>query len=337
MVVHLQVNLNEIHLARLARTHVVDTQHLPGLVGDRNHAFADVRRQLAVHQVGNRLLADLPGVVEHVERNSDAEQRVEARPAVHGKHQRQDDTGVGDEVGEVVQCVGLDGRGTCHPDHVTLDHQQHQGGDDGEYHHRDADHRLPEFQRVEQPVDGLKDQEAGRPRDECRLPETGQGLGLAVSEAVFLVCRLEGVANGEQVDHGRERIHGGIHQRRQHCYRTRQQGSRKLGDDEHEGCRHRSSGGQAQELLAALEIHRSVHGIQCLEMGGLPGVHSGIITKKPGLRAGLFTPRGNRTGGHPVMVDCCSAPRRVISNPRRAQSMMPPRRFSTFCTPCCIR
>ena len=70
-----------------------------------------------------------------------------------------------------------------------LNDEESDGRQDGKPHHREPDPELGQGLGVNETVHRLQQQEGGRSRDEGRLTESGQCLGLAVSEPVLGVRR----------------------------------------------------------------------------------------------------------------------------------------------------
>ena len=85
---------------------------------------------------------------------------------------------------------------------------------------------------MEQTVHRLQAQEGRRAGDEGRLPEGGEGLGLAVTEAVLGVRRLQGPVHREQVEQGGPRVQGRVDQGGQHAHRPGGEPGRELGGDQ---------------------------------------------------------------------------------------------------------
>ncbi len=112
--------------------------------------------------------------------------------------------------------IGADGDGTGLGHHDALGDHEHDRRADGEPHHDQADQRVLDRVRRHQPADGFDHQEGGRAGDEGALPQAGQRLRLAVTEAVFPVGRRERVADGEEIDGRGRDVERGIGERRHH-------------------------------------------------------------------------------------------------------------------------
>jgi hypothetical protein len=94
---------------------------------------------------------------------------------------------------------------------------------------------------MQQAVDGLESEKHGGSGDKGRLSQRSQRLGLAVSEAVIGIGRLQRPAHGEQIDEGSPRIHDRVHQRGQYADRTGSEPGRQLGHNQQGRC-HDGSG-----------------------------------------------------------------------------------------------
>ncbi|MNG08791.1 hypothetical protein D3C84_921740 [compost metagenome] len=97
-------------------------------------------------------------------------------------------------------------------------------------------------------------QQQGRARDEGRLDEARQRLRLAVAEAVLVIRRGQGIADGEQVDEGGADVHQGVGQRGEQTGRVRHQPGDQFAGDQQAGDgdrRHAGQGDPARILLLA--------------------------------------------------------------------------------------
>ena len=85
--------------------------------------------------------------------------------------------------------------------------------------------------------DRFKNQKQGGTGDECRLTESGQRFGLAVSETMLAIGRHQGMAYSQQIDHGGEGIQTGVDQGRHQTDRTGHDPCHCFGQDQQHGHR----------------------------------------------------------------------------------------------------
>jgi len=163
-----------------------------------------------------------------------------------------------------VKRIGLDGGGSGLSDNVALNRQQPECGQGREYDHADADLLVLHRQGMSELVYGVQDKEGGGTTDKGSLRETGEGLGFAVTEAVFLIGRLQGIVHGKQVDPGRERIHGGIDQGGRDADGIGKEPSAQFGNDQDNSRRDRRNRCQAKQAFGS-------HSVYLIAKSPLPG------------------------------------------------------------------
>jgi len=95
-------------------------------------------------------------------------------------------------------------------------------------------------------------QQQSRARNEGRLHEACDGLGLAVAEAMFFVGRHERLAHGHEIDERGRGIEQRIEQARQDRHRIGHDPGRKLAADQHARHRDRRVGRMAHQATARL-------------------------------------------------------------------------------------
>ena len=145
---------------------------------------------------------------------------------------------------------------------MALERQQAECGDNGKHHHGDANTVVLQGHWVDKPPGRFQQQETGRARDKRRLAQARQRLRLAVAKAVLPVRGRQGVAHGQQVDQGGQRIQGGIDQGRQQAEGVGHTPGDELGQDEHQ--RHRYRGiGRLPHQAGRLRRHRG----RCVGIG----------------------------------------------------------------------
>ncbi|MNZ43875.1 hypothetical protein D3C78_614880 [compost metagenome] len=111
---------------------------------------------------------------QDVQRDAQAEQRVQPVPAVTGEDQRDENAGVQQHVRTVVQRVGADRGGSGGLHHFALQSEQGGGQHQRQDHHRDTP--AGRFQRLGmlQTAHCLGGDQQRADRDEQRLGEAGQ-------------------------------------------------------------------------------------------------------------------------------------------------------------------
>ena len=83
--------------------------------------------------------------------------------------------------------VGTHGGRTGPTHDMALERHKRNGHGDREHHHADAHQNVLDRARRKQPAYRFDDQERRRTGDEGRLSETGERLGLAVTETVLAI------------------------------------------------------------------------------------------------------------------------------------------------------
>ncbi|MOA22920.1 hypothetical protein D3C78_1435150 [compost metagenome] len=182
------------------RAQVVGAEHAGHAADQLVHALADLGGQLLVHQHGDRFAGDVQRTPQDVQRDAEAEQRVQPVPAVTGEDQRDENAGVQQHVRAVVQRVGADRGGAGGFHHLALQGQQGGGQHQRQNHHGDTQTGRGERFGVLQAAHCLGGDQQGADRDEQRLGEAGQRLRLAVAIAVVVVRRADRVMHRQQIE-----------------------------------------------------------------------------------------------------------------------------------------
>jgi hypothetical protein len=94
-----------------------------------------------------------------------------------------------------------------------------QGQKDRGDHHPDAQAFGSRRLGMQQALDGLLADQRRRGEHQARLGQAGEGLGLAVAEAVLGVGRGGGVAHGEEGHQRGDQVQAAVGQRGQHGHR----------------------------------------------------------------------------------------------------------------------
>ena len=192
-------------------------------------------REFVVHQLFDGAAYDLVRGMDDDARDHDRDDRVGEPPAHgHRQHQRRDHADIRQDVGGVVQGIGLDRGRAGEPRDPALIGHKRRGDEDGEDHDADPHRRAFDRLRLDDAADRLDDEEDRRRCDEDRLAEPCQRLRLAMAEAVFAVRRLERLAHGEEVDERGEHVHHRVGERREQAHGIRGKPGAELGGD-HQG------------------------------------------------------------------------------------------------------
>jgi hypothetical protein len=106
------------------------------------------------------------------------------------------------------------------PEHPGLGGDQPEGQGCRQGHHADRPSSGLQGLGIEEVANRFLADQGGRGEDQSRLHQAGEGLGLAMAEAMFLVRGRGRIADREEGDGGGQEIEGGIGQGGQKGDRT---------------------------------------------------------------------------------------------------------------------
>jgi hypothetical protein len=122
-------------------------------------------------------------------------------PGESAEHQCRDNAEVQDHVAAVMQFVGADRYGSGAAHDAALVKYQSDRHHDREHHDYDAERRVGNRGRFDQPAHRFGEQQQRAAGDKGGLAQHRQRLGLAVAKAMLAVGRRHRVSHGEEIDH----------------------------------------------------------------------------------------------------------------------------------------